>query len=213
MPETTTREKALQAALELSGRKGCDSVSMNDIAEAVGIRAPSLYKHFAGKEALFAAAATTVWEHYRTLWQDVGDALEGLERDAHGPGTLNAERLEGDTLAWVEVELERGAGFRAFARQSAEGLSWLWDRPLALYESSFSRLMERQTVKRADAHIMALEYLAPILQLIELSDLESTRRPEAEEEIRKHIRQFCRAFAVKERPAASAPPARGLFRR
>ena len=39
MPGSATREKALQAALELFGRTGYDRVSMNDIAEAVGIRA------------------------------------------------------------------------------------------------------------------------------------------------------------------------------
>lgn len=212
MPGSATREKALQAALELFGRKGYDRVSMNDIAEAVGIRAPSLYKHFAGKEALFAATAPYVREHYQTLWQDAANAQAVLEREARGPGALSAERLELATMPWVMAELEDGAGFRAFAGQVAEGLDWLWDRPLTLYEGFFSRLMERQAVKRADAHTMALEYLAPILHLIDLADRDSSRRATAEEDIRKHVRQFCRAFAVKERSPASGG-VRSLFRR
>ncbi len=212
MPGSATREKALQAALELFGRKGYDRVSMNDIAEAVGIRAPSLYKHFAGKEALFAATAPYVREHYQTLWQDAANAQAVLEREARGPGALSAERLELTTMPWVMAELEDGVGFRAFAGQVAEGLDWLWDRPLTLYEGFFSRLMERQAVKRADAHTMALEYLAPILHLIDLADRDSSRRATAEEDIRKHVRQFCRAFAVKERSPASGG-VRSLFRR
>ena len=115
-------------------------------------------------------------------------------------------------MPWVMAELEDGAGFRAFAGQVAEGLDWLWDRPLTLYEGFFSRLMERQAVKRADAHTMALEYLAPILHLIDLADRDSSRRATAEEDIRKHVRQFCRAFAVKERSPASGG-VRSLFRR
>ncbi len=212
MPGSATREKALQAALELFGRKGYDRVSMNDIAEAVGIRAPSLYKHFAGKEALFAATAPYVREHYQTLWQDAANAQAVLEREVRGPGALSAERLELTTMPWVMAELEDGVGFRAFAGQVAEGLDWLWDRPLTLYEGFFSRLMERQAVKRADAHTMALEYLAPILHLIDLADRDSSRRATAEEDIRKHVRQFCRAFAVKERSPASGG-VRSLFRR
>ena len=212
MPGSATREKALQAALELFGRKGYDRVSMNDIAEAVGIRAPSLYKHFAGKEALCAATAPYVREHYQTLWQDAANAQAVLEREVRGPGALSAERLELTTMPWVMAELEDGVGFRAFAGQVAEGLDWLWDRPLTLYEGFFSRLMERQAVKRADAHTMALEYLAPILHLIDLADRDSSRRATAEEDIRKHVRQFCRAFAVKERSPASGG-VRSLFRR
>lgn len=211
MAEVSTKERAIAAALELFSRKGYDAASMTDIAQAVGIRAPSLYKHFESKEALFAAAAPRVWTHYRTLWETAASTQALLERNARGPGSLPVERLEQETLAWVEAELAEG-GFRAFACRWEEGLHWLWDRPLALYEDLFSRLMERQTIKRADAHVMAVEYLAPIAQLIALSDRDPSRREGVSEEIRRHIRQFHRAFAVKDKSAASGGM-RGLFRR
>lgn len=102
MPGSATREKALQAALELFGRKGYDRVSMNDIAEAVGIRAPSLYKHFAGKEALFAATAPYVRERYQTLWQDAANAQAVLEREVRGPGARDRP------FAFRRAPLDRG---------------------------------------------------------------------------------------------------------
>lgn len=209
----STAERVVDAALELFSRKGYDATSMNDIAQAVGIRAPSLYKHFASKEALFAAVTPRVTEHYRALWQTAGDAQARLAQAAHGPGSLTADKLEEETMAWLGPELAEGRGFRAFARRSPETLRWLWDEPLERYRALFTRLMEQQAVKRADAHVMAVEYLAPILHLVELADLDPGRRGGAEDEARRHISQFHRAFAVKERPAAPTVPARGLFRR
>lgn len=210
MEVLSTRERVLSAALELFSRKGYEETSMNDIAEAVGIRAPSLYKHFPGKEALFAAVTPAVEQHYQALWADAAAAQAKLAQEVNGPGSLRPERLEEETMVWVQGELEPGRGCRAFARRWDEGLRWLWDEPLALYEGFFSRLMERQAVKRADAQVMAAEYLAPIFACFALADRDGSRRAGAEEDIRKHVRQFCRAFAVKERTPA---PPRGLFRR
>lgn len=213
----STAERAMDAALELFSRKGYDATSMNDIAQAVGIRAPSLYKHFASKEALFTAVAPRVTEHYRKLWQAAGDAQARLAQTTHGPGSLTADKMAEETLAWLDAELAEGQGFRAFARRSPETLRWLWDEPLALYEALFARLMDQQAVKRADAHVMAAEYLAPIFYLVELADRDAGRRNNVEDEVRRHISQFHRAFAVKERPAPTAAPnsggVRGLFRR
>ena len=209
----STRERALRAALELFGRKGYDAVSMNDIAQAVGIRAPSLYKHFQNKEALFAAAAPAASEHYQSLWAGVAEEQGRMEQDVHTLGTLSAERLEQETLGWVQTELEGGKGFRAFVDQSGESLRWLWDEPLALYEGLFSRLIDAQAMKRGDAHVMAVEYLAPIFQFIGLADRDESRRDVVAAEVRKHVRQFHRVFAVRERPAGSAGGVRGLFRR
>ncbi len=55
MKQEDTRQKILDKALELFAAKGYDSVSVGEIAQAVGIKAPSLYNHFPGKQAIFDA--------------------------------------------------------------------------------------------------------------------------------------------------------------
>ncbi|WP_170947510.1 MULTISPECIES: TetR/AcrR family transcriptional regulator [Nocardiaceae] len=51
-----TRKQLLDAALQLFGTKGFDATSMKDLAESAGVRAPSIYNHFASKESILAAA-------------------------------------------------------------------------------------------------------------------------------------------------------------
>lgn len=213
MDSTSTRERALSAALELFGRKGYDGVSMNDIADAVGIKAPSLYKHFTGKQALFDALLPAAGEHYRKLWAEVGAAQGQLERDVQALGSLSAERLEQETLAWVKSELTAGKSLRSFVNQCGQGGKWLWDTPVALYQGFFEQLVAAEVLRRGgDPHVMAVEYLSPILHLISLADREEERAGAVAEEARRHIRQFHRVFAAKERAAASGG-VRGLFRR
>lgn len=47
-----TKERIIMATLDLAAEHGLKSLSMSQIAEAVGIRKPSLYNHFDSKESL-----------------------------------------------------------------------------------------------------------------------------------------------------------------
>ncbi len=52
MKQEDTKQKILDKALELFSEYGYDSVSVGQIAQAVGIKAPSLYNHFPDGRAL-----------------------------------------------------------------------------------------------------------------------------------------------------------------
>lgn len=51
----TTAERILDAAEALFAEHGYAGTSLRDVAEGAGLRTPSLYNHFAGKDALYAA--------------------------------------------------------------------------------------------------------------------------------------------------------------
>ncbi len=48
-----TRDRMLEAALELFGRQGFKATTVREIAAAVGVRDSAIYAHFAGKQAIY----------------------------------------------------------------------------------------------------------------------------------------------------------------
>jgi AcrR family transcriptional regulator len=90
------REEAiLDAANRLLATKGFETMSMDDLATAVGIAKGSLYKHFDSKEALAAAAMTRLLR-----------AIEAHLR-SQDPALTPVDRLK-DLLSWALRE--RAAG-------------------------------------------------------------------------------------------------------
>jgi AcrR family transcriptional regulator len=56
------RDEILDIAMTLFAARGYHGVSMDDIGAAAGVTGPALYHHFAGKEAMLAAALNPVSE-------------------------------------------------------------------------------------------------------------------------------------------------------
>ena len=57
------RAEILEIAVQLFATRGYHGVSMDDIGAAAGVTGPALYHHFAGKEAMLAAALNPVSEN------------------------------------------------------------------------------------------------------------------------------------------------------
>ena len=51
----STKEKILLEALTLFSKNSYDAITVNQIAQIVGIKAPSLYKHYRSKQEIFDA--------------------------------------------------------------------------------------------------------------------------------------------------------------
>jgi AcrR family transcriptional regulator len=81
--QATTRDRIVQAAMELFWRKGYGSTSISDILETARVNSGSLYYFFKGKQELLVA----VLEAYRDgidamllepSWRDVEDPVEKI---------------------------------------------------------------------------------------------------------------------------------------
>ncbi len=99
VPERSTRDVILRAAIHCFAQGGFDGTSLNDISAEVGIRRQSLLHHFPSKELLYQEVfelALAEWYHR------VGKAV-----------------AEVDGIGWPQVEYVIRAGFDFF-RQNQE---------------------------------------------------------------------------------------------
>src|SRR3954471_299913 len=64
---SAARDRVVDAALEAFARDGYNGVSMRDLGQALGIRAPSLYSHFSSKSDLLAACLAPLMSRIDTL--------------------------------------------------------------------------------------------------------------------------------------------------
>jgi AcrR family transcriptional regulator len=59
-PPKTSRDELIEIACSIVQARGADALTIAAVAAEAGIKGPSLYKHFADRNALLSAAATVV---------------------------------------------------------------------------------------------------------------------------------------------------------
>lgn len=90
------REDAIVSSVNrLLAEKGFDSMTVDEVAADVGIAKASLYKHFASKEALAAAAMVRVLQR----------ALQAIEAQSAKPAISSFESLRTLTRWTLELQL------------------------------------------------------------------------------------------------------------
>jgi AcrR family transcriptional regulator len=71
--EPNARDRVLEAALQLVGRRGLNELSMDDLAAAAGVSRATVYRLFPGKAALFGEL---IREY--SPWEPVADVIDAM---------------------------------------------------------------------------------------------------------------------------------------
>lgn len=196
----TTKQKILNEALTLFSERGYNAVYVGDIAAAVGIKAPSLYKHYKSKKDIFKAILTEMESNYNK--QTAGLNMNG--NDAGEDASIFATVSE-DTLVQMGIGLfqfflhdDYASKFRkmlTIEQFHDNDLSRLYskqyvDDPLSYQTSIFTLISISGVFKNVKLNIMALHFYAPIYMLLTVCDRQPEREKEALQLIEEHIRQF-----------------------
>ena len=64
-----TRQEILTAAWAVAREQGLAQLTLREVAERVGMRAPSLYTHFASKHAIYDAMFADAWTQYLEVYE------------------------------------------------------------------------------------------------------------------------------------------------
>lgn len=204
MENMPTQQKILQEALLLFSEKGYSAVSMAQIANAVGIKAPSLYKHYTGKQDIFDAIVREMETRYEKQ-----AALMQMNGSVPGEDAALFQHMEEEQLLEMGKALflyflhdEFMARFRkmlTIEQFTNPQLAQLYTRqyvrdPLAYQGTMISILIQAGVFRAESADMMALHFYAPLYLLLTLCDRQPQQEPWALVTVEQHIRQFSRLY-------------------
>ncbi|WP_230740968.1 TetR/AcrR family transcriptional regulator [Methanooceanicella nereidis] len=162
----STKDRILDAALELFARKGFDAVSMREIAEEVGIQKSSLYSHFKSKDEIldgimeFPATELTLVgpkEELDTLIDNLG--LEGFMMMSNGVfrDWMKSQKME---KVWrvLCIEMYHNEKIQAFFSNFIDGAISFWTLV-------FSKMAAKGMIKPLDPAVLANEYFGQYIYL------------------------------------------------
>lgn len=195
-----TKSRIINEALILFSQKGYSDVYVNDIAKAVGIKAPSLYKHFKNKQEIFDAILEVLKESYTKQAAFIG--IDGINSnvDAGIYCDISESMLVdmGKNLFLFFLHDSHMKLFRKlltieqFKNPELARLysGQYFSDPISYQGQIFKALMQMGRIKNVDEKLLALEFYSPIYTLLTVCDRQPEMEAEALDMIEKHIRQF-----------------------
>lgn len=202
----TTKQKILNEALTLFSEKGYSSVYVGDIADAVGIKAPSLYKHYKSKQEIFDSCVKVFSERME-------DIRTGLRLPDTAKAGIDYQTVTTETLIEIANGLfmfywqdDVAAKFRKMLmieRYHNPELNELFEDlfingAVRHEEKIFSDLIQAKIIKNENPHIIALRFYTPIFYLLQKYDMHPDMIEEANEELTLMVQEFCNTYGIKE---------------
>jgi AcrR family transcriptional regulator len=201
----STREKILDCALTLFSGQGYDATSVVQIADAVGIKAPSLYKHFASKQEIF----TALLDIMKTRYDELGKSMHLHETDVLSKDVSRYENMSEDELVAVGISFfnfffhdsytSRFLKMFTLEQYKNEKFVQLYmheyvDSMINYQNILFKLLAEAGYVHTDDPEATAVQFYAPIYMLVSLCYADPAREQKSLDSLEKHIRQFYRLY-------------------
>lgn len=205
MKKEDTKQRILDEALRLFSASGFDAVSVGRIASAVGIKAPSLYKHFKSKQEIFDAIVAETYRRYDLFTDGIDVHVSESKADEKVFDGITEDLLVEKVKQLIEYSLhdEYVSSFRRmmtieqfrnpdFAAMYTERYV---ERLVRYHAGLFTALIKSGTIIADDPDTLALEYVAPVIIMVEICDREPDKEQECMKRLEAHVRNFYRTYS------------------
>ena len=196
--KTTTKDRILDSALTLFAERGYDGVGVDLIAEKAGLKGPSIYKHFKGKEEILDTLIGNVENYYEinfgsemhpgripaSVDELIDISLKRIQFTLHDEAIRKTRRI----LTMEQFRSERIA--RLATRYNLENIQ-------GMYQKILQGMMEAGIIRSGDSAMLALSFVAPITLLIQMCDREPEREQEIMESIKMYLNHFAEEYLLK----------------
>lgn len=190
MKQVDTKQRILSESLRLFSENGYDAVSVAEIASAVGIKAPSLYKHYKSKRDIFDSILKKMSE---------ADGFYADENDMPNVddnyNNVSLESIKTFSVSmfkhWTDDEFaarfRRMLSLERFKNSEMAELykSYISSGPLDYMKEVFAGM----NYSESDAEQLALSFYGPMFMLYTVYD-ESENKKEIVTQAEMHINKF-----------------------
>jgi len=207
MAKGNTKQKILDAALDLFSVSGFEGISVKQIADRVGIKDSSLYKHYKSKQDIF----DTLLEEMNTRFAET----VALYKLPQGEIQKVAREYGHQDLIWLKKACEavflfmlkdpKASKFRKMliieqyknSKVAATIQSWFFNDAIQFQTDLFTEMMAQGYFKEASPRTIALQFYAPFYLLLCQYDTQPEKEAEALELLMEHIEQFAAVYQIK----------------
>ncbi len=191
----STKDRILDEALTLFAENGYDGTGVEQIAEKVGIKAPSLYKHYKGKEDILNALIDNAEARYEESFgseQHIGKIPESredfvcvtMERILF---TMRDPMIRKIRKFLVQEQFRSDRLAAITTRHQLEGVQKMYTRII-------EGMMEKGLFVKDDPALLATELVSPVVLWISQADRQPQFEQEIIDRIERHIRHFCDVY-------------------
>ena len=191
----STKEKILEKALTLFAENGFNGTSVEQIAQNVGVKAPSLYKHFKGKEDILNSLIDLAESRYEENFgsdKNIGKIPDSIDEFIHETVekirfTMTDPLIRKMRIFLVQEQFRNERLAEITTRHQMDGVQ-------KMYQTIIEGMMQKGILAKGNSALLALEITAPVVILLSKVDRQPNSKKESLKIIRKHLEHFFETY-------------------
>lgn len=191
----STKERILEEALTLFSEQGYDGTGIDEIAAHVGIKGPSIYKHFKSKEEILDMLIDNAEERYDELFGsevNIGRIPENRRDFIESTMKRISFTIHDPMIQKIRKTLVREQFRNERCAEVTTGHQLLGVQKM--YTRIISEMIKKELIIRDDPEMLALELFGPVVLMVARADREPQLADEIMKDIENHLKHFCKIY-------------------